>query len=476
MVGAGVLSVGQAVYIIFGANIGTSVTNSLICLTFMGNKDHMRRGFSAATVHDMFNLLNVALFFPLEWISDAINGGNGGILCMMTDAIVANFELAEGESWESPIKVITAVITDALIQVNKDVLTDYAIGEPSAQLCNSLFCDDSDTCVPYKFNDKRCSSSPYAIESTQCLPDGSNANAKAQFLYCMSKSTYNETIMNAAIEHYEAGQANKAGVFYPMQWEAGLICFILALVMVFICLYGLVKILGMLMRGRAEELTKKALNMNGYLAIVVGCGVTMFVQSSSITTATLTPLAAIGAVTLEKMLPLTLGANIGTTFTGILASMVGSSVAGFQIALVHVFFNVFGVIIFYPIPILRNIPLRAARNLGNMAYISTPFPAIYIFGGFFVLPTILLLLSLAFTIGGTGGIIGGSIAIVVLAALTAYTYIWYTRRGGSEKLATWMEARMSKVATTNMDSRNSSGELGDDCEKKPNQVSVESRV
>lgn len=79
-------------------------------------------------------------------------------------------------------------------------------------------------------------------------------------------------------------------------------------------------------------------------------------------TSTLTPLVGVGIVSLERMYPMTLGSNIGTTVTGILAAM---SVKGkhsgeaMQIALCHMFFNVTAVLIFYPIPFMR-IPIPMA--------------------------------------------------------------------------------------------------------------------
>lgn len=54
----------------------------------------------------------------------------------------------------------------------------------------------------------------------------------------------------------------------------------------------------------------------GYLAILIGCIMTILVQSSSIFTSALTPLAGIGVISLERIYPLTLGSNIGTTTTG----------------------------------------------------------------------------------------------------------------------------------------------------------------
>lgn len=66
LVGAGQLSVSMAVPIVMGANIGTSVTNTLVSLGHVTRSDEFRRAFAGATVHDFFNLLAVAIFLPLE--------------------------------------------------------------------------------------------------------------------------------------------------------------------------------------------------------------------------------------------------------------------------------------------------------------------------------------------------------------------------------------------------------------------------
>jgi sodium-dependent phosphate cotransporter len=117
------------------------------------------------------------------------------------------------------------------------------------------------------------------------------------------------------------------------------------------------------------------------------------VQSSSITTSTLTPLAAVGIISLNDMFPLTLGANIGTTLTGIMSASVVTSnpVNGWQVALAHLFFNIFGTLIWYPIPKVREIPLRAARFLGHCTahpQYGSLFPFVYVSMAFFIIPGI----------------------------------------------------------------------------------------
>ena len=120
---------------------------------------------------------------------------------------------------------------------------------------------------------------------------------------------------------------------------SGVVVFVLALVILVICLIGLVTCLQKMLMGVSTRIIYKATNINGYLAMIVGMGITLLVQSSSITTSALTPFVGMGAIRLEQMLPLTLGANIGTTFTGLLASLVSDKVESLQVALCHLFFN-----------------------------------------------------------------------------------------------------------------------------------------
>ena len=64
-----VLTVKLAVPIVMGANIGTSVTNTIVSIGQITNKDDFRRAFAGATVHDVFNWLAVVVFLPIEIIT-----------------------------------------------------------------------------------------------------------------------------------------------------------------------------------------------------------------------------------------------------------------------------------------------------------------------------------------------------------------------------------------------------------------------
>ncbi|HDC9076738.1 TPA: Na/Pi cotransporter family protein [Staphylococcus aureus] len=87
------------------------------------------------------------------------------------------------------------------------------------------------------------------------------------------------------------------------------------------------------------------MSSNPILAVIVGAGLTALVQSSSATIGILQEFYQQDLISLNAAIPVLLGDNIGTTITAILASLAGS-IAAKRAALVHVIFNLIGVIIF----------------------------------------------------------------------------------------------------------------------------------
>merc|ERR1719195_709727 len=108
---------------------------------------------------------------------------------------------------------------------------------------------------------------------------------------------------------------------------------------------------------KAKRLIEYSLKLNDYLAILIGVGITIIVQSSSVTTSALTPLCGLGVLPLAKMLPMTLGANIGTTCTALIASLVSLKFGAVQIALCHLLINITGILIWFPAPFMRRFPI-----------------------------------------------------------------------------------------------------------------------
>ncbi len=66
LVAAGTLTTTAAIPIIMGANIGTSITNTIVALGHIDNQDEFKRAFTGALVLDFFNIIAVTIFLILE--------------------------------------------------------------------------------------------------------------------------------------------------------------------------------------------------------------------------------------------------------------------------------------------------------------------------------------------------------------------------------------------------------------------------
>jgi sodium-dependent phosphate cotransporter len=135
-----------------------------------------------------------------------------------------------------------------------------------------------------------------------------------------------------------------------------------------------------------------ALAKSGMMAMMVGVLITVMVQSSSITTSILVPLAASGILLVRNAYPITLGANIGTTVTALLAALATGVVGGMTIAIVHLLFNVVGILLLYPLPRFRYIPVTLAEKLAGIAATRKPLAVVYVVGTFVVLPLLGILI------------------------------------------------------------------------------------
>merc|ERR1712087_1078312 len=211
---------------------------------------------------------------------------------------------------------------------------------------------------------------------------------------------------------------------------SGGVCLFLSLCLLLVCLMGLVNVLQRGLMGLSTRVIYKATKVPGVIAIVIGAAITVLVQSSSITTSVLTPIVGLGVIQLEQMFPLTLGANIGTTVTGLLAALVSGKVEALQVALAHLFFNLSGIVIWYPLPFMRRVPLEGARSLGRWTRKSRLIPPIYILIVFFVIPLILLGLSELFIKDSVGyTVLGSFIVIFIVYGLGRFVWFWKKQDG-----------------------------------------------
>jgi len=125
----------------------------------------------------------------------------------------------------------------------------------------------------------------------------------------------------------------------------------------------------------------------------------------------------LGILSVERVYPLTLGSNIGTTTTALLASLAVTGTAAtfrasVQIALCHLFFNLTGILLFYPIPFMR-LPIPMCKFLGDTTAKYRWFAILYMILMFVVLPGVFMGLSFA-----------GTIPVIVVAAIVVILFVF----------------------------------------------------
>jgi len=291
------LPLANAVPMVMGANIGTTVTNTLVSLAHMGRKQEFYRAFSVATCHDFFNFMAVILLLPLELATGYLRKTATAITGLLGD-------IGGGVDFDSPLK--------------------HALKAVVGRIETGL----------------------------QFLIPGERAPAVALILV--------------------------SGV------------------LIYLALMLLVRFMRSVMESRVETMVGRGLYRAPLVAMVIGIVATVMVQSSSITTSLLVPLAGAGLITLEQAFPITIGANIGTTITALLAALAvtGPNARwGITIALVHLLFNLSATLLIFPNPRIRRIPLRLSRRLAAVAVRSRKLALAYVVGLFYGLPALFALVN-----------------------------------------------------------------------------------
>ncbi|XP_040907431.1 sodium-dependent phosphate transport protein 2A-like [Toxotes jaculatrix] len=379
LVSSGLLDVQSAIPIIMGSNIGTSVTNTIVALMQAGEREEFEKAFAGATVHDCFNWLSVLVLLPLEAVS--------GLLRHLSQAMVDGLQLSTGDEAPELLKVLTEPLTKLIIQLDRSVITAIATGDQNMrnkslvkQWCETTSVEDNET----SWGTHNLS------EHTQ--------KCRHLFVDC--------SLSDLAI---------------------GLILLACSLLVLCSCLILLVKRLNSLLKGQVAGAINKVINTDfpypftwlaGYLALLVGAGMTFLVQSSSVFTSAITPLIGIGVISIERAYPLTLGSNLGTTTTATLAALASPGdklAAATQVALCHFFFNLLGILLWYPIPASR-LPIRMACALGNCTARYRWFAVLYLLLCFLLLPSLVFALSMAGWKVMTG--IGVPVIVVIVSVAT----------------------------------------------------------
>ena len=280
LVAGGGLDVSQAIPIIMGSNMGTSVTNALVAATQLNKPEEFQRAFAAAVVDDFFEICCILVLFPLQLCFN--------VLGTSASFLSRQFAHMGGISTINPFK---------------------AVVEPAVELAT--------------------------------------------------------------------------------QWVAGsaLLVLVIALALLFFSLSYLVSTLKQLFIGRIEKFFDRAIFKTAGRAMVLGFLATALIQSSSMTTSLAIPLAGAGLLTLQQVFPYTLGANVGTTLTAILAALVTGEEAALTVAFAHLLYNIFGITIIWPV---RRIPLGLASQLAMYSRRSRLVPLSYVVFVFFAIPMALI--------------------------------------------------------------------------------------
>jgi len=474
LVSSDVLSVKNGIPVIMGANIGTSVTNSIVSMGHIGDRIELERAFSGATVHDMFNMLTVATLLPIEALLAAMTG-EGGLLYFITEGITDGIMGSEatGKLFSSPTKDAVKPVTKIVISNNKYVINALSLGLPEKRTANAddfnaTLCSSSRRLEAEQEPESKWEGWRWVGEDAEAEDDGSRAllnrrladvdcteyfcvvgdldknlkktssKAYAKLTKCSEYQVSSRKLCDGKDKCYmDAGAMYKTyvtdghivkGGFTQGMGDsaAGIVSLILSILLLCAGLMGLVRLLQLLLLKKAKKVIAKAVHMNDYVGILVGLGITIVVQSSSVTTSALTPLCGVGVIPLEKMLPMTLGANIGTTMTALIAALSSMKYGGLQIALCHLLFNLIGILIWFPVPIMRRVPLLAARTLGLYASFFRFVPALYILTGFVIIPGILMAISAVGDASLAGGVI---LFLLFLAGVAGFVYWWVWMEG-----------------------------------------------
>jgi len=177
-----------------------------------------------------------------------------------------------------------------------------------------------------------------------------------------------------------------------ISFDNNIIFIICSILLTFAMLYSIVKLLRTLVLANVQKFFNQYIFKTAIRGLLFGMLLTIMVQSSSITTSTIIPLAGAGVLALRQVYPFTLGANIGTTVTAILAALT-LNVTAMIAAFAHLFFNLYGILIIYVNPLFRPIPLKLANWIAEVAIKNKFIPLIYLVCFFFLLPFIIIILG-----------------------------------------------------------------------------------
>ncbi|XP_036756680.1 sodium-dependent phosphate transport protein 2C isoform X6 [Manis pentadactyla] len=262
MVAAKLLTVQASVPIIMGVNVGTSITSTLVSMAQSGDRDAFRRAFGGSAVHGLFNWLTVLILLPLESAT--------ALLQELSALALGTASLPAGAHTPDILKVLTQPLTHLIVQLDTDVIMHSATGNTTNSSLIKQWCGTR---------------GPTTSGSGDCGTDALGP--------CPEPSS-SATVEQLPCHHLFVGTT-------LTDLAVGFILLAASLLVLCTCLILIVKLLNSVLRGRVAQAVRMVINaefpfpfswLSGYLAILVGAGLTFLLQSSSVFTAAIVPLMA----------------------------------------------------------------------------------------------------------------------------------------------------------------------------------------
>uniref|UniRef100_A0A8C0MEQ1 Solute carrier family 34 member 3 n=1 Tax=Canis lupus familiaris TaxID=9615 RepID=A0A8C0MEQ1_CANLF len=292
MVASKLLTVQACVPIIMGVNVGTSITSTLVSMAQSGDRDEFRRAFGGSAVHSIFNWLTVLILLPLESAT--------ALLERLSALALGATSLEPGGQAPDILKVLTKPLTHLIVQLDTDMIASSASGNATNGSLIKRWCG-----------------------TREVMTSGNSSDCGATISGPCPESNSSTVVEQLPCHHLFVGTE-------LTDLAVGFILLAASLLLLCTCLVLIVKLLNSVLRGRVAQAVRKVINadfpfpfswLSGYLAILVGAGLTFVLQSSSVFTAAIVPLMGVGVISLERAYPLFLGSNIGTTTTALLAAL-----------------------------------------------------------------------------------------------------------------------------------------------------------
>jgi len=390
------MSIEQGIFIAMGANVGNTISNTILALAHFMNTNELERVVAGASVNDFYFFYAIIVFLPIEAASK--------MLYHLAGSLVPE-NLSEGYQWGGFVTYCITPLVNTIIISNQALIASIASGEV----------DGCDAVYPVSCTDEFKSFDDCAAGMVSC--DG--VSGDCPFLF-------------------------KAGASKQGDMSSGIIAMAIAVGIIFLSILGMVKLINRMIVETPVEVIARVTNVNSYVAMLLGCCFTVVVGSSSVAESVLNPFVASGVVELEQMFPWSLGGNVGMALFILLQSFYSGNAGYFHVSLANLFFNVFGILVWYPLPYLRKFPLHSSLILGVLTRKWRIFCFLHLAFVFFLIPFMFLGITDLLSSQNNGLKALGIVILVVVGLIMIPLMLYWSFGQGKEKFIAYFERGYNK--------------------------------